>query len=540
MNSYVNIILLEGCFVVMKVVNYNDIFRRFIFERLAVAKENNDEIEIDSIVDDLYSSVSNNKYCISVMYLTSYIINYFTYKRYPNDEELINSISFLSEIKSIDELMLMMDKDIFRMLCDDVFLFSTSDYYIRRKIVMEFLNDSSNIFKITPVFINDIIKYSNKYTPLVIVDEYNRIKQNESDENVAKEDAICFGTDFLIELEKNDIDNYKELMHNMVKIYYAYNKYLLSKHKKLDEYALDIMQMIENDINNLILYSANNSILLEPIVRDYLSYMLLSDDEKMKVKKVYNENMYDKYENDLIIYNYNSIIRKKLYEFFGNLEAIDSYDVDHYASKLELIKKSDIFDDIVKVLYLDNVSLLCYDYFSLPNDEDLKGEYDFFKGLNSLDEYKRYLLEDDFNFLYDISNSIYFYNSSIIEKKNIMSTLSKERTYDYFLTKDYLKDFIEFSRKYNLYDASKIYYDSLFEYGDKKTAINVAVSQLEADLLDIELYDENEFFDLIYDISKKFYEYNKYLYDNNVRLNKGIIKIIKMMENNCKLFFQKD
>ncbi len=520
----------------MEVVNYNDVFRRFVFEKLKVAKENKDEIEINSIVNDLYSSISNNKYYISVMYLTSYIINYFAYEIYPNDENLISSTGFLSSVKSIDELMCTMNKEIFRMLCDDVFLFSASDYYVRKKTIMWFLNNSSNLIKIAPAFINDIIKYSNKYTPLVIVDEYNRIKQDGTDENVAKEDTICFVTDFLIELEKNDIDNYKEFMHNMLSSYYAYNKYLLSKHEKLDEYALDIMQMIENDINNLILYTANNSVLLEPIVRDYLSFMLLSDSEKSEVKKTYNKQMYKKYENRNVVYNYNSVLRKKLYEIFGNLDVIYDEDVDYYSSKLGYVKNGNIFDDVVKVLYLDNISLLYYDYFSCPNDEELIGEYEFFKELKSLDEYKQYLLEDDFNLLYAISSSIYFYNHSIIEKKSIINTLYKEGAYDNFLINNYLSDVIEFSRKYDLSDAVKIYYDLLLEYDDKKSAINVATSQLEADLLDIELYDENEFFDLIYDISKKFYEYNKYLYDNNVKLNKGIIKIIKMMENNLDDF----
>lgn len=159
----------------MKVVNYNDIFRNFISKKLTIS-EDKDEEEYVSCVRELYDHLLENEeafnFSISIMYLTSYIVNYVAFRKYPDDEVLINSVNFLRSFSSVDELINIMDEDIFKTLCDDTVLFDTSCYYVRKKYIMESMNNKNFLLKMVPNFINDVIMYSMKYTPSYILNEY--------------------------------------------------------------------------------------------------------------------------------------------------------------------------------------------------------------------------------------------------------------------------------------------------------------------------------------------------------------------------------
>ena len=523
----------------MEVVNNNDIFRNFLFEKLRIAKENNDEAKIDSITDELYNSIGSNKYYVSILYFTSYIVNYFTYKKYPDDEETKNAIEFFSNISSIDELMYMMDGELFKDLCYDTFLFSSSDYYYKKRVVMHSKDILKHIIKVAPSFMYDVIKYNIKYTPMIIVDEYRKMLKNGDNEKIALEDAICFGVDYLITLEEDDIDNYREIMYDMINQYYAYNRYLLSKGKKVDEYAPDIISMIEKSTDDLIAFSSSNGELLEPIVRDYLAFMLLNDEEKKEVNEFFKAQVDDIYKIGNAINNPNTTIRKKLYGMFQNLSDFDETKSNTYTLKLSELKNSAFIDDVIKVLYIDNMSIYAFDYYSYPNDDEVEASYLYLKELSSVDEYKALLLEDELVFLEAIANSIYFYNTSLVNKKNIISTLINFKSYDSFLIKTYMFDIIDFNRKYNIINAEELYYKSYVAKRDKKIAIANATNDLGSDLLDLELLDKDNYDELIYDVSKIFYEYNRYLFDNGFEIENESRNILLMMEADLKSFFAK-
>ena len=179
-----------------------------------------------------------------------------------------------------------------------------------------------------------------------------------------------------------------------------------------------------------------------------------------------------------------------------------------------------------------------FEYLSLPNDEDVKLNYEYMKDFSNIDQFKMDLLENDMVFLMAISDSIYFHNLSLIDKKQMINTMINEDAYSSYIIDDYLSDIISYNRNYNVDDAYNLYKEEYLNVKDKKIAIARATKNLKLDLMDLEIFDKNNYNEIMYDISKIFYEYNKYLFDNNLKSNKENINIISMMESNLDNYFK--
>lgn len=526
----------------MEVLSYNDFFRKFISEKLTNLKVESEK-EYDFFVSMLYDELLENKeffdISVSVMYLTSYVVNYVSFKMFPEDKTLINNVDFLRSFSSIDELINIMDEDIFRTLCDDTVLFDTSCYYVRKKYIMESMNDKKFLLKMVPSFIIDMIVYGIKYTPSYILDEYYRRLKETKDKSVALEDSICFGVEFLIKLEEDDIDNYKEVFHNMIKTYYVYNKYLLSNKEDLDEYAIDIMSMIESNVKDLMMFSSNNGDLLEPIVRDYLSYSLLPEDKKIEIENFYKNEYTQIMLKRPFINNTNTKIRKKLSDAFSVINFFNEQTVSYYTNELEDLKNSDIFDEIVNVLYIDCMSIGYYDYLAFPTDYDLRLDFEYLKEFSDIRDFKVQLLENDMILLDAISNSISFYNMPLLSKKELLKTLINSNAYELYISKVYLLDIFEFNRDYDIFDAIKLYDEIYIDVMDKKIAAAKATACLDADLLDLNILDKKNYDSMIYELAQIFYEYNKYLFDQNLEFEKENEEMIILMEKNLDNFLNK-
>ncbi len=526
----------------MEVLSYNDFFRKFISEKLTNLKDGN-ENEYAFFVSKLYDELLENKeffdISISIMYLTSYVVNYVSFKMFPEDETLIKNIEFLRSFSSVDEFKKTVDIDIFRDLCDDTVLFDTSCYYVRKKYIMESMNNKKFLLKMVPDFIIDMIIYGIKYTPSYILDEYYKVLKKTGDKNVALEDSICFGTEFLIKLKEDDIDNYKEVFYNMVKTYYVYNKYLLSNKEDLDECAIDIISMIESNVNDLMMFSSNNSDLLEPIVRDYLSYSLLPEDKKIEIENFYKNEYTQIMLKRPFINNPNTKIRKRFHDVFGVIDFFNEQTVSYYANELEDLKNSDIFDEIVNVLYIDCMSISYYDYLAFPVDEDVRLDFEYLKEFSDIKDFKIELLENDMVLFDAIAKSISFYNMSLLGKKELLKTLINSKAHETYISKVYLLDIFEFNRDFDMFDAIELYDKIYLEVRDKKIAAAKATACLGADLLDLNILDKKNYDSMIYELSKTFYEYNKYLFDQNLEYERENEEIIISMEKNLDDFLNK-
>ena len=306
----------------MEILNYNDMYRNYLSKKLSKYKD--DENQYDKILKGLYYDLSNNKDMFkvisSIMYITSYVVNYTCFKKKPNDEAFIYNMNFLNSFLSVNELIKNFNYDTFKMFCDDVILFDELSFFARKKCILNTFNDKNEFIKLYPLFINDVMFYNVKYNPSYIMDEYYKRLNKTGNKKIAFEDSIYFGVEFLARLEQEDYDNYCDVFNDISNIYYEYNKYLLKKGIKIDDNELDLLNMYEKDPTELLGFSTGNIKLLKYIVKDYMEYSLLSDKEKQKIKYVNENKVLDK-DDDLLkrtyINNPNSMIRKSLYEMLG-------------------------------------------------------------------------------------------------------------------------------------------------------------------------------------------------------------------------------
>lgn len=523
----------------MKAVNYNDIVREKIISSI-IKKENMNDDELIESINDFYLKIKDNEklfdLVVKIIYLTSYILTFYTNYRFPDDEQTISFMSFLRSFLSIDDLKNQMNSDIFTDLCLDTISFYNSDYYIRKKMVERSLDDKDYLSSKVSLFINDVVSYGKNYDDKSIMDYYYKRLKQTSDIEVSKEDAICMGCELLIKLADDDPDNYDSLMYNIIDQYYTYNKYLLSNDKEADEYALDNVDYIENNCKSLVMHLKNNGEMLEPIIRDFIEYNLLDKKEKKKINDFYRNENLRTLTNDFYKFNYNNKLRKRLYSIFGNVDVCDDNAVDNNKEKLEFVRNSDFFDYLVRILYIDSMSFACYDYLSYPSDNDFKMEFDYMNEFNNLKEFYNEVVLDDVSLLNAINKSIYFYSLPLIEKKNIIKVLYDSKSYNSYLTKEYVHDALEFVRPISIYDATLIYNENLYYEKDVKIAKALSVSEITSLLINLEIFDEDNYDAFLYDIVKFVYGYCKYKLDNFFIENDELKKMISMIEKDLDGF----
>lgn len=496
--------------------NINDIIRNKISKRFYSKKSEEFDQKIDEFFCEVMNNKKDNKMDISVIYLTSFMINYLTYSRFEEEDEVKMNMARLLDFSSLDDFINKLDKETLKMMIEDVIYFNNSCYFNKKKYVLKSLEKSKKIIKLAPTYFMDVLSYNKNFTGKDIINEYDRSYKDSSDHNVALEDAICYAVDLILDLYDNNIDNYKSIMIDIINTYYMYNRYLLLSDSKMDENALDIMDSLEDDTPGAILYASSDSKFLEPVVRDYLSYELLDNTKKNEIINYLNSKS-SKREN--LVNSPNDKIRGMLKQRFKNINIYDEEEVKDNIDIIEKLKESSYFDFIVSILYTDSMYLNYYDYSAYPNDLDIKNNYEYIKDMKSIDEFKKDLLENDMVFLDAIDKSIRFYDFTLLTKKEVLLTLENGNVFDSFLNDNYIFDKLSYARCYDLEDAELIYKENLLSINDKKLAVAHSTSELLADLLDLSVMYTDNYKDMLYDLTKVYYEYNKYLIDNDVKLD---------------------
>ena len=135
-----------------------------------------------------------------------------------------------------------------------------------------------------------------------------------------------------------------------------------------------------------------------------------------------------------------------------------------------------------------------------------------------------------------INKSITFYDFSILSKKEALLTLENENVFESFLTNNYIFDKLSCAREYTLEDARMIYKENLLSIKDKKLAVAHSTSELLADLLDLSVIYPDNYKDILFDLTKVYYEYNKYLFDNNAQIEIEDEHILKSIDKNLDDF----
>lgn len=511
--------------------NINDIIRNKISKRFYSKKSEEFDQKIDEFFCEVMNNKKDNKMDISVIYLTSFMINYLTYSRFKEDDEAKMNMSRLLDFSSLDDFINKLDKETLKMMIKDVIYFNNFCYFIKKKYVLKSLEKTKKIIKLAPTYFMDVLSYNKNFTVKDIICEYNRSYKECFNHNVALEDAICYAVDNILDLYDNNIDNYKSIMIDIINTYYMYNRYLLLSDSKMDENAIDIMDFLEYDTPGSILYASSDSEFLESVIRDYLSYELLDDKNKNEII-----NYLKSCKRKEIINNPNDKIRDMLKNNFKNINIYDEEEVKDNIDIITKLKESSYFDFIVSVLYTDSMYLNYYDYFSFPNDFDIKINYEYIKNMKSIDEFKKDLLENDMVLLDAIDKSTVFSDFTLLTKKEVLLTLENDDVFGSFLTDNYIFDKLSSARDYDLEDAKLLYREKLLSIKDKKLAVAHSTSELLADLRTLRDICIDNYKEILYDLTEIYYEYNKYMFDNENDIDIEDRHILKYIDNDLNTF----
>ena len=511
--------------------NINDIIRNKISKRFYSKNSEEFDQKIDEFFCEVMNNKKDNKMDISVIYLTSFMINYLTYSRFKEDDEVKMNMARLLGFSSLDDFINKLDKETLKMMIKDVIYFNNFCYFIKKKYVLKSLEKTKKIIKLAPTYFMDVLSYNKNFTVKDIIGEYNRSYKDCFNHNVALEDAICYAVDNILDLYDNNIDNYKSIMIDIINTYYMYNRYLLLSDSKMDENAIDIMDFLEYDTPGSILYASSDSEFLESVIRDYLSYELLDDKNKNEII-----NYLKSCKRKEIINNPNDKIRDMLKNNFKNINIYDEEEVKDNIDIITKLKESSYFDFIVSVLYTDSMYLNYYDYFSFPNDFDIKTNYEYIKNMKSIDEFKKDLLENDMVLLDAIDKSTVFSDFTLLTKKEVLLTLENDDVFGSFLTDNYIFDKLSSARCYDLEDAKMIYRKNLLSIKDKKLAVAHSTSELLADLRTLRDICIDNYKEILYDLTEIYYEYNKYMFDNENDIDIEDRHILKYIDNDLNTF----
>lgn len=511
--------------------NINDIIRNKISKRFYSKNSEEFDQKIDEFFCEVMNNKKDNKMDISVIYLTSFMINYLTYSRFKEDDEAKMNMARLLDFSSLDDFINKLDKETLKMMIKDVIYFNNFCYFIKKKYVLKSLEKTKKIIRLAPTYFMDVLSYNKNFTVKDIIGEYNRSYKDCFNHNVALEDAICYAVDNILDLYDNNIDNYKSIMIDIINTYYMYNRYLLLSDSKMDENAIDIMDFLEYDTPGSILYASSDSEFLESVIRDYLSYELLDDKNKNEII-----NYLKSCKRKEIINNPNDKIRDMLKNNFKNINIYDEEEVKDNIDIITKLKESSYFDFIVSVLYTDSMYLNYYDYFSFPNDFDIKINYEYIKNMKSIDEFKKDLLENDMVLLDAIDKSTVFSDFTLLTKKEVLLTLENDDVFGSFLTDNYIFDKLSSARDYDLEDVKMIYRENLLSIKDKKLAVAHSTSELLADLRTLRDICIDNYKEILYDLTEIYYEYNKYMFDNENDVDIEDRHILKYIDNDLNTF----
>ena len=491
--------------------NENEIVRNYISN--IFNKNKKDAKKCYEEINNLYYMLKDNKEYESmfyeVIYHTVYAVNYYPLINHSDDEYSVNYIKSLDYFSDINEFINYVDENLFYQLCSDVVFFNNMELYKKKAFLNSTLNKEYEILKVSSYYKKDIENLNKLYGEEKIMSIYKEALECAEDEKTAFEDAICYIVDFLVDLENEDADNYEKLFEQMLNKYHYYNDYLILNDKKIDEACEFVFGF---DVNEFVYFAAGNAEALEPVVRDYLTYMLLPKNEKDKIDKLGNK----KSSMDYLYINPNKLLRDKLSKMFKGLNLEKDGCLDKYKDELEGLKESNIFDDICNLLYIDNFSYYCFLYNSETNDEDVKLSYDYMKEFKSVKEYKQTLLEDDYTLLVAIEISNFMNNDMPrLEKRKLVEEINELDMYDDYKTSTYLFDYIDYARKLNIDDAIDIYDKEYEMLKDKEISSANATYKMLNTLLELEIHDKNNYDDLVYDLCVNYYKYQKYLYETN-------------------------
>lgn len=509
--------------------NINDLLRSKISNKLQ--NDTNSNV-INILYEEIKNEVKVSKIVIEVMYLTSLYVNSYLSQKYLNEEEFNLNLSKLLQYKSVDEFINKLDYNTFKMLCNDTLYFNSSSYYAKKKFILSTKNCYNDIFSISNNYLNDVVFYVKPFTNKDIINKYNLEYNKTNNYLKAVNDTIKYVISLLKELELEDTDNYKLLVNDIISTYYTYGRYMLLNNKKLSFQNMKILENIDENWMNSFETFDNES--LKYIIKNYLSFLMLDDDKKMKISDFMNKK--DNKDSTCFgdIDNPNTKIRKFLKSLFNDVDYYNENKLLKSMNNIKILKNSDIFDLIVEVLYTDAIYSEFMNNLGYFCTRIVNIEYEYIKNMHSIKEFKNYLYENDLTMLRFIKNSIEFDDAYLMDKKDILTCVNKK---SFELSNIYLFDKISYAKPFDMNEVHSIYKKNLDSFKDKNLVLIRSANDLSIDLLDLSYYDSKNYKDMFYKVLEIYYKYNKYLISINEVISLENELLLKKIEENLNEFF---
>lgn len=513
----------------MESSNINDLLRSKISNKL---QDNTNSNVINIFYEEIKNDVKVSKIVIEVMYLTSLYVNSFLSQKYLNEEEFNLNLSKLLQYKSVDEFINKLDYNTFKMLCNDTLYFNSSSYYAKKKFILSTKNCYNDIFSISNNYLNDVVFYVKPFTNKDIINKYNLEYNKTNNYLKAVNNSIKYVISLLKELELEDTDNYKLLVNDIISTYYTYGRYMLLNNKKLSFQNMKILENIDENWMNSFETFDNES--LKYIIKNYLSFLMLDDDKKMKISDFMNKK--DNKDSTCFgdIDNPNTKIRKFLKSLFNDVDYYNENKLLKSMNNIKILKNSDIFDLIVEVLYTDAIYSEFMNNLGYFCTRIVNIEYEYIKNMHSIKEFKNYLYENDLTMLRFIKNSIEFDDAYLMDKKDILTCVNKK---SFELSNIYLFDKISYAKPFDMNEVHSIYKKNLDSFKDKNLVLIRSANDLSIDLLDLSYYDSKNYKDMFYKVLEIYYKYNKYLISINEVISLENELLLKKIEENLNAFF---
>lgn len=509
--------------------NINDLLRSKISNKL---QDDTNSNVINILYEEIKNEVKVSKIVIEVMYLTSLYVNSYLSQKYLNEQEFNLNLSKLLQYKSVDEFINKLDYNTFKMLCNDTLYFNSSSYYAKKKFILSTKNCYNDIFSISNNYLNDVVFYVKPFTNKDIISKYNLEYNKTNNYLKAVNDTIKYVISLLKELELEDTDNYKLLVNDIISTYYTYGRYMLLNNKKLSFQNMKILENIDENWMNSFEMFDNES--LKYIIKNYLSFLMLDDDKKMKISDFMNKK--DNKDSTCFgdIDNPNTKIRKFLKSLFNDVDYYNENKLLKSMNNIKILKNSDIFDLIVEVLYTDAIYSEFMNNLGYFCTRIVNIEYEYIKNMHSIKEFKNYLYENDLTMLRFIKNSIEFDDAYLMDKKDILTCVNKK---SFELSNIYLFDKISYAKPFDMNEVHSIYKKNLDSFKDKNLVLIRSANDLSIDLLDLSYYDSKNYKDMFYKVLEIYYKYNKYLISINEVISLENELLLKKIEENLNAFF---
>ncbi|MCM1370450.1 MAG: hypothetical protein NC181_00970 [Clostridium sp.] len=242
--------------MVIKFFNLVDQFRNKLINDIEFIYNNFSKSKVDYYISDYFNNIKNQNYFIYTQLVGLLISDNYKilYDKKNFDElDLLDTelFEFFEEIKDNVEIILFIEEnpEILGEIINNAIDYNSQDYFTKRKILNSCKNNIEKLKNFSILNIYDYLYYCQKYTPELLKQIFDNALNEGIEKEIIELDLQCT----LEELLQFDIDNYYELISELLVGYYIIGKYKINFNKeKLKSLIKTINFLEQSDIINIM------------------------------------------------------------------------------------------------------------------------------------------------------------------------------------------------------------------------------------------------------------------------------------------------